>query len=37
MVMINSINIPIRQSFVMGVSEDKDRSKVAAIGNLPRR
>lgn len=34
-VMINSVGLPIRQSFVMGVSEEKNRSKVAAIGSLP--
>ncbi len=34
-VMVNSISMPIRQSFVMGVASEKSRSKVAAIGNLP--
>jgi MFS family permease len=34
-VMINSIGMPIRQSFVMGVAEEQSRSKVAAIGSLP--
>jgi MFS family permease len=33
--LINSIGMPIRQSFVMGVSEERSRSTVAAIGNLP--
>jgi MFS family permease len=34
-VMVNSISMPIRQSFVMGVAHEKSRSKVAAIGSLP--
>ncbi len=34
-VMVNSISMPIRQSFVMGVASEKSRSKVAAIGSLP--
>jgi MFS family permease len=34
-IMINSIGLPIRQSFVMGVAEEQNRSKVAAIGSLP--
>jgi hypothetical protein len=33
--MINSIGLPIRQSFVMGVAEEQSRSRVAAIGSLP--
>jgi MFS family permease len=34
-VMVNSIGRPIRQSFVMGVAEEQNRSKVAAFGSLP--
>jgi len=34
-VMVNSIGMPIRQSFVMGVAEEQSRSTVAAIGSLP--
>jgi len=34
-VVVNSISIPIRQSFVMGVAEEQNRSTVAAIGSLP--
>ena len=34
-VMVNSIGMPIRQSFVMGVAEEQSRSRVAAIGSLP--
>jgi MFS family permease len=34
-VMVNSLGMPIRQSFVMGVAEEQNRSKVAAIGSLP--
>lgn len=34
-IMINSIGMPIRQSFVMGVAEEQSRSRVAAIGGLP--
>jgi MFS family permease len=34
-IMINSIGLPIRQSFVMGVAEEQSRSRVAAIGSLP--
>lgn len=34
-IMINSIGMPVRQSFVMGVAEEHNRSKVAAIGSLP--
>ncbi len=34
-IMVNSISIPIRQSFVMGISEEQGRSKVAAFGSLP--
>jgi MFS family permease len=33
--MINSVGMPIRQSFVMGVAEEPRRSTVAALGNLP--
>jgi MFS family permease len=36
-VMVNSLGMPIRQSFVMGVAEEESRSKVAAFGNLPSR
>jgi MFS family permease len=36
-VMVNSIGMPIRQSFVMGVAEEESRSRVAAFGNLPSR
>jgi MFS family permease len=36
-VMVNSIGMPIRQSFVMGVAKEESRSKVAAFGNLPSR
>jgi MFS family permease len=36
-VMFNSIGMPIRQSFVMGVAEEQSRSKVAAMGSLPSR
>ncbi len=34
-IMVNSIGMPIRQSFVMGVADEQSRSKVAAIGSLP--
>ena len=34
-IMVNSISIPIRQSFVMGISEEQGRSRVAAFGSLP--
>ncbi len=34
-IMVNSIGLPIRQSFVMGISEEQGRSRVAAFGNLP--
>jgi MFS family permease len=36
-VMFNSIGMPIRQSFIMGVAEEQSRSKVAAMGSLPSR
>jgi len=32
---INALSLPIRQSYVMGITEDKHRSAVAAIGGLP--
>jgi len=34
-VMVNSIGMPLRQSYVMGISEEQSRSEVAAFGNLP--
>jgi len=34
-ILVNSIGLPIRQSFVMGVSEEENRSEVAALGTLP--
>jgi len=34
-VMVNSLGLPIRQSFVMGVADERSRSSVAALGNLP--
>lgn len=34
-VMVNSIGMPIRQSFVMGIADERSRSRVAAVGNLP--
>jgi len=34
-IMVNSIGLPIRQSFVMGIAEEHSRSEVAAFGNLP--
>ncbi len=34
-IIINSIGMPIRQSFVMGVAEEERRSTVAAMGSLP--
>jgi MFS family permease len=34
-VMINSISMPLRQSYVVGVSEEERRSEIAAIGSLP--
>ncbi len=34
-IMVNSIGMPIRQSFVMGISEEENRSEVAALGSLP--
>jgi MFS family permease len=34
-VIVNSIGMPIRQSFVMGIAEEQSRSRVAAIGSLP--
>ncbi len=33
--MLNAVSMTLRQSFVMGVSEDNSRSAVAAFGNLP--
>ncbi|HUY06072.1 MAG TPA: MFS transporter [Acidimicrobiales bacterium] len=32
---LNGIGGPVRQSFVMGVSDERHRSRVAAFGNLP--
>jgi MFS family permease len=32
---INALSLPIRQSYVMGITEDRHRSAVAAIGGLP--
>jgi hypothetical protein len=34
-VAVNSISMPIRQSFVMGISREQSRSRVAAMGSLP--
>jgi MFS family permease len=34
-IMVNSVGMPIRQSFVMGVAKEQSRSRVAAIGSLP--
>lgn len=34
-IMVNSIGLPIRQSFVMGIAQEQSRSKVAAFGSLP--
>lgn len=34
-IMVNSIGMPIRQSFIMGIAEEQSRSKVAAFGSLP--
>ncbi len=34
-IMVNSIGMPIRQSFVMGVADEQDRSRVSALGSLP--
>jgi len=34
-VVVGSFGQPVRQSFVMGVSEERSRSTVAAFGNLP--
>ncbi len=34
-IVVNSVGMPIRQSFVMGVAEEQSRSRVAAIGSLP--
>ncbi len=34
-VTVNSISMPIRQSFIMGIAEEQGRSRVAAIGSLP--
>ena len=34
-VVVGSLGNPVRQSFVMGVSEERSRSTVAAFGNLP--
>jgi MFS family permease len=34
-IMVNSIGLPIRQSFVMGIAEEEGRSRVAAFGSLP--
>ena len=34
-VVVNSIGMPLRQSYVMGISEEHSRSEVAAFGNLP--
>ena len=36
-IMVNSIGMPIRQSFVMGVAEEQSRSRVAAIGAYLRK
>ncbi len=33
--MTNSLGVPLRQSFVMGVAEERSRSRVAAFGGLP--
>jgi sugar phosphate permease len=33
--MLNSLGMPARQSYVMGVSEHRYRSRVSAFGNLP--
>ncbi|MHB8619485.1 MAG: MFS transporter [Chloroflexota bacterium] len=33
--LFTSAGMPIRQSYVMGVSSEEDRSRVAALGNLP--
>lgn len=33
--MVNSVGRPIRQSYVMGVADERSRSRVAAFGNLP--
>ncbi len=33
--MLNAVSMTLRQSFVMGVSDDASRSAVAAFGNLP--
>jgi MFS family permease len=32
---VNALSLPIRQSYVMGITEDRHRSAVAAIGGLP--
>jgi sugar phosphate permease len=32
---VGSISVPLRQSFIMGVSEERSRGAVAAFGNLP--
>jgi len=34
-VVVNSIGMPVRQSFVMGVAEEQSRSRVAASASLP--
>jgi MFS family permease len=34
-IIINSLGMPLRQSFVMGVAEEHSRSRVAALGSLP--
>ncbi len=34
-ILIGSIGMPIRQSFVMGVTAEQSRSRVAALGSLP--
>jgi predicted MFS family arabinose efflux permease len=33
--LINSLGMPIRQSYVVGVAEENNRSAVAALSNLP--
>lgn len=35
--MANAISIPVRQSYVMGIVEPAERSRVAALSNLPAR
>jgi MFS family permease len=34
-IMVNSVSMPLRQSYVMGIADERSRSRVAALGGLP--